>query len=161
GIDEWIPGVAHVIDLEAGVEVGEVHEPVVGCEAVQALLLVLVVRAESAALFDEAASAIGMRWARLWEYSHDHRSGLVGDVQGGDVVGGFGTPLWQCLAVDDNDIAADERHRRVNCDGAAKRRIYREGRDTLGTLLVGDIEDHHPGALPRTVGTIRDHVSTP
>jgi hypothetical protein len=30
----------------------------------------------------------------------------------------------------------------------------------LGTLLVGYTEDHHPGALPRAVGTIRDHVST-
>jgi hypothetical protein len=31
----------------------------------------------------------------------------------------------------------------------------------LGTILVGDIEDHHAGALPRAVGTIGDHVSTP
>src|SRR5215510_8056706 len=59
GIDEWIPGVAHVVDLEAGVEVREVHEPIIGCEATQALLLVLVVGAESTALLDEAAGVVG------------------------------------------------------------------------------------------------------
>jgi hypothetical protein len=37
--------VAHVVDLESGVEVREVHIPVLGCEAIQALPLVLVVRA--------------------------------------------------------------------------------------------------------------------
>src|SRR5262249_54321202 len=131
-----------------------------GCEATQALLLVLVVGAESTALLDEAAGAVGRRCLRPWEDRHDHRLGLVGDVHRGDVVGGFSAPLLECLAVDNNDIAADDRHGGVNCDGAAERRIDRESRDKLGTLLVGDVEDHHPGALPRTVGAIGDHVST-
>jgi hypothetical protein len=30
----------------------------------------------------------------------------------------------------------------------------------LGIGLVGDVEDHHPGAFPRTVGTICNHVRT-
>ena len=34
GIDKWITRVAHVIDLEASVEVGEVHKPVVRREAI-------------------------------------------------------------------------------------------------------------------------------
>jgi hypothetical protein len=58
-------GVADVVGLESGVEVREVHIPVVGCEAMQALPLVLVVWAESTALVDEAALAGGLRWARL------------------------------------------------------------------------------------------------
>jgi hypothetical protein len=28
----------------------------------------------------------------------------------------------------------------------------------LGTRLLGDVEDHHPGALPRAVDTIRGQV---
>src|SRR5215471_14323371 len=132
GIDEWITGVAHVIDLEAGVEVREVHEPIVGCEAIQALLLVLVVWTGSTTLVDDAASAVRLRWTRWREDGHDHRIGFVGDVHRGDVIGGFGTSLLECLTVDDNDIAVDERHRRVHCDGAAKRGVYREGRDVLG-----------------------------
>jgi hypothetical protein len=66
----------------------------------------------------------------------------------------------QCLAVDNNDITSNERNSRVNSDGAVNPGIYREGTDMLGSLLVGDVEDHHPGALPRAVGTTRDHVST-
>src|SRR5215469_10863508 len=41
--DVRVVGVADVVDLQAGVEVGEVDKPVVGRQAVQALLLVLVV----------------------------------------------------------------------------------------------------------------------
>jgi len=122
--------------------------------------LVLIVGADSAALLDEAARAEGLRWPRWREDGRDHRIGLVGDVHRGDVVGGFGAPLLECLTVDNDDIAADERHGRVNGDGAAKRRIDRESRDVLGMLLVGDVKDDHPGALPRAVGTIGDHVGT-
>src|SRR5262252_6720489 len=68
-IDERITGVAHVIDLEASVEVREVHVPIVGRETIQALLLVLVVGADSTALLDEAGRAVGLRRARGWEDS--------------------------------------------------------------------------------------------
>src|SRR5215831_16023870 len=47
--DVRVVGIADVVDLQAGVEVGEIDVAVVGRQAVQALLLVLVVRPEPAA----------------------------------------------------------------------------------------------------------------
>src|SRR5215467_2965475 len=56
--DVGVVGVGDVVDLQAGVEVGEVHKPVVGCQAVQTLLLVLVVRAGPAALGAKAGGVV-------------------------------------------------------------------------------------------------------
>jgi hypothetical protein len=63
--DVRVAGVADVVDLQAGAEVGEVDVPVVGRQAVQALLLVLVVRAEPAALGAEARGVVP-RGGRGW-----------------------------------------------------------------------------------------------
>src|SRR5215467_11110377 len=56
--DVRVAGVGDVVDLQAGVEVGEVHSPVVGGQAGQALLLVLVVRAGPAALGAKARRVV-------------------------------------------------------------------------------------------------------
>src|SRR5215469_9198485 len=119
--DVRVAGVADVVDLQAGVEVGEVDQPVVGCQAVQALLLVLVVRAGPAALGAEAGGVVTGRGPGRGEDGHQDRVGLVGDVDGGDVVGGFVAVLAQRLAVDDHDVAAGHRHRGVHGDGGAAR----------------------------------------
>ena len=122
------------------------------------MLLVLVVRARSTTLLREATCAVAVRWLWSWEDSHDRWIRLVRDVHRGDIVGGFGTPLLKCLTIDNDDVAPDERNSGMNRDGAAQRRIDREGRDVLGTFSVGDIEDHHPGALPGKECAICDHI---
>src|SRR5262249_1040565 len=65
--DVRVVGIADVVDLQAGVEVGEIDVPVVGREAVQALLLVLIVRPEPAALLAEARGVVTARRAGLGE----------------------------------------------------------------------------------------------
>src|SRR5215468_12054762 len=117
--DVGVVGVGDVVDLQAGVEVGEVHQPVVGGQAVQALLLVLVVRAGPAALGAKARGVVAHRGPGLGEHRHQDRVGLVGDVDGGDVAGGFVAVLAQRFAVDDDDVAAGQRHRGVHGDGGA------------------------------------------
>jgi hypothetical protein len=61
--DVRVAGVADVVDLQAGAEVGEAGEPVVGRQAVQALLLVLVVRPGPAALGAKARRVVPARRA--------------------------------------------------------------------------------------------------
>src|SRR5262249_24228691 len=114
--DVRVVGVADVVDLQAGVEVGEVHQPVVGGQAVQALLLVLVVRAGPAALGAKARRVVAAGRPGRGEHGHQDRVGLVGDVDGRHVVRGFVAVLPQRLAVDDHDVAAGQRHRRVHGD---------------------------------------------
>src|SRR5262249_9208188 len=145
-IGDEVPGdvrvvrIADVVDLQAGVEVGEIDVPVVGRQAVQALLLVLVVRPESAALLAEARGVVTARRAWLGKQGHQDRVGLIGDVDGRDVGGGFVALLAQRLAVDDYDVAARQRHCRVHGDGAAKRRVDRQRGDVSRVVVVGDVE---------------------
>src|SRR5215471_1891954 len=61
--DVGVVGVGDVVDLQAGAEVGEVDQPVVGGQAVQALLLVLVVRPGPAALGAKARRVVPGRRA--------------------------------------------------------------------------------------------------
>jgi hypothetical protein len=56
--------------------------PVVGRQAVQALLLVLVVRPEPATLGAEARRVVARWRPGLGEHGHHDRVGLVGDVDG-------------------------------------------------------------------------------
>src|SRR5262247_899262 len=147
--DVGVVGVGDVVDLQAGVEVGDVHQPVVGCQAVQALLLVLVVRAEPAALGAKARRVVSARRPGRGEHGHQDRVGLVGDVDGRHVVGGFVAVFPQRLAVDDHDVAAGQRHRRVHGDGGAQRRVDRQRGDVRRVVLVGDVEDDQAAAHPR------------
>src|SRR5262249_45071901 len=87
--DVRVAGVGDVVDLQAGAEVGEVRQPVVGGQAGQALLLVLVVRAEPAALGAKARRVVAGRRPGRGEHGHHDRVGLIGDVDGGYVAGGF------------------------------------------------------------------------
>src|SRR5215467_14704524 len=96
--DVRVVGVGDVVDLQAGVEVGEVHQSVVGGQAVQALLLVLVVRAGPAALGAKARGVVPGWRAGRGEGCHQDRVGLVGDVDGGDVAGGFVAVLAERFA---------------------------------------------------------------
>src|SRR5215472_16511455 len=59
--DVRVVGVGDVVDLQAAVEVGKVDVPVVGGQAGQALLLVLVVRAGPAALGAKAGRVVAGR----------------------------------------------------------------------------------------------------
>src|SRR5262245_17566894 len=68
--DVRVVGIADVVDLQAGVEVGEIDVTVVGRQAVQALLLVLVVRPEPAALPAEARGVVTARRAGLGKQGH-------------------------------------------------------------------------------------------
>src|SRR5215510_504964 len=68
--DVRVVGIADVVDLQAGVEVGEIDVPVVGRQAVQALLLVLVVWPEPAALPAEARGVVTARRAGLGKQGH-------------------------------------------------------------------------------------------
>src|SRR5215472_7848442 len=115
--DVRVAGVGDVVDLQAGAEVGEVDQPVVGGQAVQALLLVLVVRPGPAALGAKARRVVTGRRPGLGKHGHQDRVGLVGDVDGGHVVGGFVAVFPQRLAVYDHDVAAGQRDRRVDGDG--------------------------------------------
>src|SRR5215468_10574647 len=156
--DVGVAGVGDVVDLQAGVEVGEVHQPVVGGQAVQALLLVLVVRAGPAALGAKARGVVAPGGAGRGEEGHQDRVGLVGDVDGGDVAGGFVAVLAEGLAVDDDDVAAGEWHRGVDGDGGAERRVDAQGGDVGGVVFVGDVEDDHAAAHPRAVGPVAEGV---
>src|SRR5262249_53046867 len=100
--DVRVAGVGDVVDLQGGVEEGEVDGLVVGGQAVQALLLVLVVRAGPAALGAKPRGVVPGRGAGRGEEGHQDRVGFVGDVDGGDVAGGFAAVLAQRLAVDDH-----------------------------------------------------------
>src|SRR5215470_5417556 len=152
--DVRVVGVGDVVDLQAGVEVGEVDQLVVGGQAVQALLLVLVVRAGPAALGAKARRVVAGRGPGRGEHGHQDRVGFVGDVDGGDVAGGFVAVLAQRLAVDDHDVAAGQRDRRVHGDGAAQRRVDRQRGDVRRVVFVGDVEDDHAAAHPRAVGPV-------
>src|SRR5215475_16035642 len=77
--DVRVAGVADVVDLQARAEVGEVHVLVVGGQAGQALLLVLVVRAEPAALGAKARRVVAGRRPGLGEHGHHDRVGLIRD----------------------------------------------------------------------------------
>src|SRR5215470_4039455 len=156
--DVRVVGVGDVVDLQAGVEVGEVDQLVVGGQAVQALLLVLVVRAGPAAFGAKARRVVAGRGPGRGEEGHEDRVGFVGDVDGGDVAGGFVAVFPQRLAVDDHDIAAGQRHRRVHRDGGAERRVDRQRGDVRRVVLVGDVEDDHPAAHPRAVGPVTQGV---
>src|SRR5262249_56906704 len=120
--DGRVAGVGDVVDLQAGAEVGEVHQPVVGRQAGQALLLVLVVRAEPAALGAEARRVVTLRGPGRGEDGHQDRVGLVGDVDGRHVAGGVVAGLAQRFAVDDHDVAAGQRGPGGGGDGGAQRR---------------------------------------
>src|SRR6516162_689309 len=156
--DVRVAGVAAVVDLQAGAEVGEVDQPVVGGQAVQALLLVLVVRAGPAALGAKAGRVVSAWRAGLGEHGHQDRVGLVGDVDGRHVAGGFVAVFPQRFAVDDHDVAAGQRHRGVHGDGGAERRVDRQRGDVRGVVLVGDVEDDHAAAHPRAVGPVAEGV---
>src|SRR5215471_19137583 len=156
--DVRVAGVGDVVDLQAGAEVGEVDAPVVGCQAVQALLLVLVVRAGPAALGAKARRVVAARRPGRGEDGHQDRVGLVGDVDGRGVAGGFVAVFPQCFAVDDHDVAAGQRHRRVHRDGGPERRVDRQGGDVRGVVFVGDVEDDHAAAHPRAVGPVAEGV---
>src|SRR6516164_3192224 len=156
--DVRVAGVGDVVDLQAGAEVGQVDQPVVGRQAGQALLLVLVVRPEPAALVAEARRVVAGRRAGRGEHGHQDRVGLVGDVDGRHVAGRFVAVLPQCFAVDDHDVAAGQRHRGVHGDGGAERRVDRQGGDVGGVVLVGDVEDDHAAAHPRAVGPVAEGV---
>src|SRR5262249_40257330 len=156
--DVRVVGVGDVVDLQAGAEVGEVDGPVVGGQAGQALLLVLVVRPGPAALGAKARRVVPGRWPGRGEDGHHDRVGLVGDVDRGHVAGGVVAVLAQCLAVDDHDVAAGQRHRRVDGDGGAERRVDRQGGDVGGVVFVGDVEDDQAGAHPRAVGPVTEGV---
>src|SRR5215470_10015372 len=97
--DVRVVGVGDVVDLQAGVEVGEVDVPVVGGQAGQALLLVLVVRAGPAALGAKARRVVTAWRPGRGEEGHQDGVGFVGDVDGGDVAGGFGAVLVEGFAV--------------------------------------------------------------
>src|SRR5262249_25579907 len=71
--DVRVVGIADVVDLQAGVEVGEIDVPVVGRQTVQALLLVLVVRPEPAALPAKARGVVTVRRAGLGKQRHQDR----------------------------------------------------------------------------------------
>src|SRR5262249_49023338 len=156
--DGRVVGVGDVVDLQAGVEVGEVHQPVVGRQAGQALLLVLVVRAGPAALGAKARRVVPLGGPGRGEDGHQDRVGLVGDVDGGHVTGGFAAVLAQRLAVDDHDVAAGQRHGGVHGDGGAQRRVDAQGGDVGGVVFVGDVEDDQAGAHPRAVGPVAEGV---
>src|SRR5215471_2304375 len=156
--DVRVAGVGDVVDLQAGAEVGEVDVPVVGGQAGQALLLVLVVRAGPAALGAKAGGVVPGRGPGRGEDGHQDRVGLVGDVDGGDVAGGFAAVLAQRLAVDDHDVAAGQRHRGVDGDGGAERRVDRQRGDVRRVVFVGDVEDDHAAAHPRAVGPVAEGV---
>src|SRR5262249_37963251 len=147
--DVRVVGIADVVDLQAGVEVGEIDVPVVGRQAVQALLLVLVVRPEPAALLAEARGVVTVRRAGLGKQGHQDRVGLIGDVDGRDVGGGFVALLAERLAVYDYDVAVLQRHCRVHGDGAAKRRVDQQRGDGFWGGLGGDVQDDHPAPHPR------------
>src|SRR5215472_1923485 len=152
--DVRVAGVGDVVDLQAGVEVGEVHQPVVRGQAVQALLLVLVVRAGPAALGAKARRVVAGRRPGRGEDGHQDRVGLIGDVDGGHVAGGFVAVLAQRFAVDDHDVAAGQRDSGVHGDGGAERRVDRQGGDVGGVVFVGDVEDDQAAAHPRAVGPV-------
>src|SRR5215813_10884829 len=156
--DVRVAGVGDVVDLQAGVEVGEVDGPVVGRQAGQALLLVLVVRPEPAALGAEARGVVALGGPGRGEDGHQDRVGFVGDVDGGHVAGGFVAVFPQRLAVDDHDAAAGQRHRGVHGDGGAERRVDRQRGDVCGVVFVGDVEDDHAAAHPRAVGPVAERV---
>src|SRR6516164_8170299 len=156
--DVRVVGVGDVVDLQAGVEVGEVHKPVVGRQAGQALLLVLVVRAGPAALGAKAGRVVAGWRAGRGEDGHQDRVGLIGDVDGRDVAGRFVAVLAEGFAVDDHDVAAGQRDRGVHGDGGAERRVDRQRGDVGGVVLVGDVEDDHPAAHPRAVGPVTQGV---
>src|SRR5215470_9481553 len=156
--DVRVAGVADVVDLQAGVEVGEVDKPVVGRQAVQALLLVLVVRPGPAALGAKARRVVAPGRPGRGEDGHQDRVGLVGDVDGGHVAGGFVAVFPQRLAVDDHDVAAGQRDRGVHGDGGAERRVDRQGGDVRRVVLVGDVEDDQAAAHPRAVGPVSEGV---
>src|SRR5215470_3639010 len=119
--DVRVVGVGDVVDLQAGVEVGEVDVSVVGGQAGLALLLVLVVRPGPAALLAEAGGVVPGRGAGRGEHRHEDRVGFVGDVDGGGVAGGFVAVLAEGFAVDDDDVAAGQGDRGVDGDGGAER----------------------------------------
>src|SRR5215831_10907698 len=156
--DVGVVGVAEVVNLQAGVEVGEVDQPVVGRQAGQALLLVLVVRPGPAALGAKARRVVAGRRPGRGEHGHQDRVGLIGDVDGRHVADGFVAVFPQRLAVDDHDVAAGQRHRRVHGDGGAQRRVDRQRGDVGGVVFVGDVEDDHAAAHPRAVGPVSDGV---
>src|SRR5215813_8731943 len=156
--DVRVAGVGDVVKIQAGVEVGEVEGPVVGGQAGQAQLLVLVVRAGPAALGAKARRVVTFRGPGRGEEGHQDRVGLVGDVDRGHVAGGFVAVLAQCLVVDDHDVAAGQRHRRVHGDGGAERRVDRQGGDVGGVVFVGDVEDDHAAAHPRAVGPVTEGI---
>src|SRR5262249_10858823 len=115
GVGDGVGGGGRVVgvggggDLEAGVEVGGVDGRVAGGQAGQALLLVLVVRAGPAALGAKAGGVVAFRGPGRGEHGHEDGVGLVGDVDGGDVAGGFVAVFPECFAVDDHDVAAGQR----------------------------------------------------
>src|SRR5215469_13694357 len=152
--DVRVAGVADVVDLQAGVEVGEVHVPVVGGQAGQALLLVLVVRPGPAALGAETRRVVAGRGPGRGEHGHEDGVGLVGDVDGRDVAGGFVAVLAECFAVDDHDVAAGQRDGGVHGDGGAERGVDAQGGDVGGVVFVGDVEDDQAAAHPRAVGAV-------
>jgi hypothetical protein len=156
--DVRVAGVADVVDLQAGAEVGEAGEPVVGRQAVQALLLVLVVRPGPAALGAKARRVVPARRAGRGEDGHHDRVGLIGDVDGRHVAGGLVAVLAQRLVVDDHDVAAGQRHRGVHGDGGAERRVDRQGGDVCRVVLAGDVGDDHPAAHPRAAGPVAKGV---
>src|SRR5262249_53682771 len=147
--DVRVVGVGDVVDLQAGVEVGEVDQTVVGGQAGQALLLVLVVRAGSAALGAKARGVVTGRWPGRGEHGHQDRVGLVGDVDGRDVAGGVAAVFPERFAVDDHDVAARQRHRRVHGGGGAQRRGSRGrggrgGGGVVGGVGGGPVARGHP-----------------
>src|SRR5215467_13107655 len=156
--DVRVVGVGDVVDLQAGVEVGEVDGPVVGRQAGQALLLVLVVRAGPAALAAKARRVVTGRGPGRGEHGHQDRVGLVGDVDGRHVAGGFVAVLPQRLAVDDHDVAAGQGDRGVHGDGGTERRVDRQGGDVRRVVFVGGVEDDHAAAHPRAVGAVAEGV---
>src|SRR5262249_24722715 len=158
GGDVGVVGVGDVVDLQAGVEVGEVDQPVVGGQAGQALLLVLVVRAGPAALGAKAGRVVPGRGAGRGEEGHQDRVGLVGDVDGGDVAGGVVAVLAECFAVDDDEVAAGEGDGGVDGDGGAERGVDAQGGDVGGVVFVGDVEDDQAAAHPRAVGPVAEGV---
>src|SRR5262249_41874904 len=149
-----VGGGGEVVDLQAGVEVGEVDGLVVGGQAGQALLLVLVVRAGPAAFGAKAGGVVAGRGAGRGEEGHEDRVGFVGDVDGGDVAGGFVAVFAECFAVDDDDVAAGQRDRGVHGDGGAERGVDAQGGDVRRVVFVGDVEDDQAGAHPRAVGPV-------
>src|SRR5262249_48951332 len=92
-------GGAGVVRWPSGTEVGEVDVPVVGRQAVQALLLVLVVRPEPAALGAEARGVVAAGQPGRGKHRYQDRVGLVGNVDGRGVGGGFVALLAQRLVV--------------------------------------------------------------